>query len=66
MITKKHFKIVADIIKQAKEIQNHPELTTDDPTWYITRQLANFFSNTNPRFNASNFYEAAGFRNKSA
>jgi hypothetical protein len=61
MITKKHFTIVAEIIKEANNLKSTDSTNTFNALRFVAKQLANFFDGQNPRFDINRFMTACGF-----
>ena len=54
MMTKKHFRTIADIIRVNTHTAQKPEMHTYISTWAI-EQLISYFSEINPSFDAEKF-----------
>ena len=60
MMTKKHFKEIADIIRVNTHTAQKPGMQTYISTW-VVEELISYFSKVNPSFNSEKFRYVANF-----
>ena len=60
MMTKKHFKAIADIIRVNTYTAQKPGMQTYISTW-VVEELISYFSKVNPNFNGEKFRYVAEF-----
>ena len=60
MMTKKHFEVIADIIRVNTHTAEKPGLNTYVSTW-VVEELISYFSKVNPNFNSEKFRYVARF-----
>ncbi len=60
MMTKKHFKEIADIIRVNTHTAQKPGMQTYISTW-VVEELVSYFSKVNPSFNSEKFRHVARF-----
>lgn len=56
MLTRKHFKAIAEILKEVEE--NGINLSKKNTLTEVAEKVADYFANENPRFNRTKFLEA--------
>lgn len=64
MFARKHYKAIAEIIKQAKPSFNSTRMNMGE-TWCcmrIARDLTDYFAKDNPRFDRDKFLSACGVK----
>lgn len=62
MLSRKHYKAIAEIVKSHTDVHDHPDLNCWEAidTEPFIANLADYFAQDNPQFDRSRFLEACG------